>query len=132
MTAKPFKLTAPKPPVPTEYDEQSALMEWAELASKKYPELRWLHSIPNGAFVNIVTAVKLKKSGVKKGIPDLCLPVSRGGFHGLYVELKRVKGGRVDPEQAECHLFLGNAGYRVAVCKGWEAAKATILDYLKG
>jgi hypothetical protein len=46
--------------------------------------------------------------------------------------MKRVKGGRVDPDQEVCHAFLRDAGYQVVVCKGWEAAKAEILDYLKG
>jgi hypothetical protein len=134
MTAKPkpFRLTALKPPVPTEYDEQAALIEWADLASRKYPELKWLHSIPNGAHTHIVTAMKLKKSGVKKGIPDLELPAARKGFHALYIEMKRIKGGRVDPEQEACHAYLRDAGYCVTVCKGWEAAKTAILDYLKG
>jgi hypothetical protein len=132
MKPKPFKLTAPKPPVPTEYDEQSALIEWADLASKRYPELKWLHASNNGVRVTPGTAVKMKKAGMKAGIPDLCLPVARGGFHGLWVEMKRVRGSRVDPDQEACHTFLRDAGYHVAVCKGWEAAKATILDYLKG
>ena len=134
MTAKPkpFRLTAPKPPVPTEYDEQAALIEWADLASKKWPELKWLHSINNGAYVSIGVAVKLKKAGTRRGVPDLSLPVARGGYHGLYVEMKHVKGGRVDPDQVACHAFLRDAGYHVVVCKGWEAAKAEILEYLKG
>lgn len=127
-----FKLTAPKPPVPTEYDEQAALIEWADLASKKYPELKWLHSINNGAYVSMGVAVKLKRAGTRRGIPDLSLPVARNGYHGLYVEMKRIKGGRVDPDQEACHAFLRDAGYRVEVCKGWEAAKTEILDYLKG
>lgn len=134
MTRRPatFRLTAPKPPVPTEYDEQAALIEWADLASKKWPELRWLHASNNGVRVPIGTAIKMKKAGMKAGIPDLALPCSRVGYHGLYIEMKRVKGGRVDPEQEVCHAFLRDAGYHVVVCKGWEAAKAEILDYLKG
>lgn len=130
--AATFKLTAPKPPVPTEYDEQAALMEWAAVAQRKFPSLEWLHASNNGVRVTIGTAIKMKKAGMKSGIPDLCLPVARGGFHGLYVEMKRQKGGRVDPDQEVCHAFLRDAGYRVDVCRGWEAAKAAILDYLQG
>lgn len=132
MSARPFRLTTYKPPVPTEYDEQSALMEWAAVAQRKFPELEWLHASNNGVRVTIGTAIKMKKAGMKSGIPDLCLPVARGGFHGLYVEMKRQKGGRVDTDQEVCHAFLRDAGYRVEVCRGWEAAKAAILDYLQG
>lgn len=132
MTPKPFRLTAPKPPVPTEYDEQAALIEWADLASKKYPELKWLHASNNGVRVPIGTAIKMKKAGMKAGIPDLLLLCSRHGYHALLIEMKRQKGGRVDPEQEACHAYLRDAGYLIVVCKGWEAAKAVILDYLKG
>ena len=34
------------------------------------------------------TATILKRQGVKAGVPDLHLPVARGGYHGLYIELK--------------------------------------------
>lgn len=134
MTRRPatFRLTAPKPPMPTEYDEQAALIEWADLASKMWPELRWLHASHNGVRVTPGTAVKMKKAGMKAGIPDLCLPVARAGYHGLWVEMKRQKGGHVDPEQVACHAYLRDAGYHVVVCKGWEAAKAEILKYLEG
>lgn len=103
---KSFRLTPPKPPLPTEYDEQSALIEWADLAACKHPELRWLHASQNGAHMHIATAIKQRKSGMRKGIPDLSLPAPRGSYHGLYIEMKRIKGGRIDPEQDACHRFL--------------------------
>mgnify|MGYP004433785991 CR=1 FL=1 len=34
------------------------------------------------------TAANLKRQGVKAGVPDLHLPVARGGYNGLYIELK--------------------------------------------
>ena len=132
MTARAFKLSPPKPPVPTEYDEQSALMEWAELAKRKFPELAWLHASNNGVRVTVGTAVKMKKAGMKSGIPDLELPAARKGYHSLYIEMKRVKGGRVDPDQEACHAYLRDAGYHVVVCKGWESARDVLLDYLQG
>jgi hypothetical protein len=132
VKAKPFRLSAPKPPVPTEYDEQAALMEWAELAKRKYPELEWLHASNNGVRVTIGTAIKMKKAGMKAGVPDLNLPWPHGGYHGLWIEMKRQRGGRVDPDQTACHTYLRDAGYQVVVCKGWESAKAAILNYLQG
>lgn len=130
MTAKAFKLS-PAPP-PTEHAEQCALMDWAQMAYGKHPELRWLYAIPNGGFRAMSTAVKLKAEGVKKGVPDLHLPVARGGFHSLYIEMKRTKRGRLDPEQADCIAFLREQGHRVEVCKGWVQAKDVLLDYLQG
>ena len=65
----------------------------------RWPELRLLHAIPNGGKRDIRTAAMLKAEGVKPGVPDICLPVPRGGKHGLYIELKRRKGGTVSKAQ---------------------------------
>ncbi len=80
----------------------------------------------------MATAVKLKASGVKKGFPDIQLCVARQGYHGLFIELKRVKPkGVVSPEQREWIWYLRDAGYEVWVCYGAEEAKNTILEYLR-
>jgi len=88
-----------------------------------------LHAIPNGGKRDIVTASKLKNEGVLRGIPDLFMPAMRGGFGGLYVEMK-IKGGRVSTDQKRIQAGLVAEGYMVANC--WEAARAieTIQDYL--
>ena len=75
-------------------------------------------------------AARLKAAGVKSGVPDICLPVPRAGYHGLYIELKRQKGGRISPEQTEWIDALIKQGYCAAVCRGWEAAREEILRYL--
>ncbi|MCD8038886.1 MAG: hypothetical protein LUE96_07375 [Lachnospiraceae bacterium] len=48
--------------------EQMRVMDWAANASVHYPELRWLHHIPNGGARNAREAVKLKRMGVKRGV----------------------------------------------------------------
>ena len=68
--------------------------------------------------------------GVTPGVPDICLPVARGGYHGLYIELKRLKGGRVEECQQWYLANLSRQGYKAVVCKGWEAARDVIEEYL--
>jgi hypothetical protein len=114
----------------TEEKEQQTLTEWALYASGQIPELRLFFHIPNGMFRHKSTAAKLKRLGVKPGIPDICLPVPRGKYHGLYIELKRRKGGHVTPEQLEWIDALNRQGYRAVVCKGWHEASETIMTYL--
>lgn len=80
---------------PNESVEQQCLFRWAEFASGKYPELRLMYHIPNGGARSKATAGRLKAEGVKAGVPDICLPVSRDGYHGLYIELKRERGGKI-------------------------------------
>lgn len=74
----------------SEYDEQVFIFQWAALHETVCPEIALLHAIPNGAVLagrgkgwNI-----LRASGAKKGVPDMCLPVARHGYNGLYIELK--------------------------------------------
>jgi len=59
-------------------------------------------------------------------------PVARGSCHGLAIELKRTKGGRVSAEQRWWINRLLEQGYCAAVCNGWQAAKRVIEDYLRG
>lgn len=115
---------------PSEHEEQKAVMKWAAIMSNQYPVLRLLHAIPNGGPRNPVTAARLKAEGVKAGVPDLCLPVARQGYHAFYIELKRRKGGQVKPEQKQWIEDLQAQGNRVDVCRGFDEAIKALLDYL--
>ena len=118
-----------KLPSPTESDEQIALFEWAALQSRKYPELELLYHIPNGGHRHKTTAIRLKREGVKAGVPDICLPVPRGTYHGLYIELKAGRNTATG-NQTKWLQALQSNGYFVAICHGWEVASNTITDYL--
>ncbi len=110
--------------------EQEALMEWAGYMRAQYPELELLHHIPNGGSRNRLEAVHLKRQGVKAGVPDLCLPVARGKYHGLYIEMKYGKN-KPSQEQKKWLHALSEQGYAVKVCYGWESASELILKYLE-
>jgi hypothetical protein len=113
-----------------EHYEQVMLMQWAEAASGRTPELGLLFAIPNGGHRDVRTAARLKVEGVKAGVPDLCLPVARGGYHGLWIEMKAGPTSRVQPSQREWHAALRAQGYAVRVAFGWESARRTIERYL--
>lgn len=112
-----------------EDDHQAALIRWANLQARARPELALLLHVPNGGKRNIREAARLKAQGVRAGVPDLLLPVARGGLHGLWIEMK-APGGRLSPAQREWLDVLGKQGYRTAVCHGWSMARDEILDYL--
>ena len=117
---------------PEEEVEQTCLFRWAAYSLGAHPELRLLHAIPNGGKRSKSEAARMKAAGVKAGVPDMFLPVARGGSHGLYIELKRIKGGRVSAEQLAWMEELTREGYTCAVCHGWEEARKVIQTYLKG
>ena len=116
---------------PTEDEEQAAVIEWAELNSARFPCLEWLYAIPNGGKRDIREAVKFKKTGVKAGVPDLHLPIPKGKYHGLYIEMKRRQNGRLSPEQRKWLRGLTEQGYYCAMCKGSDEAIKVILNYIK-
>ena len=107
-------------------------MEWAEscVRLKIHPELKLLHAIPNGGSRDIREAKNLKRQGVKAGVPDLCLPVPKGAYHGLYIEMK-VGRNKPSAKQNEWLAALGGNGYAVCVCYGAAEARSHIEKYLR-
>lgn len=114
-------------PSASEHDQQVALIRWFELSHRSLAGR--LVATPNGGQRHPAVAARLKAEGVRRGFPDLHLPVAMGGFHGLFIELKK-QGGRATPEQKDWLSFLESAGYRAELCIGWQAAAAVIDDYL--
>lgn len=117
---------------PSEHDEQSALISWADWqCQRKYRELSThLFAVPNGARTSMSVAKRLKREGMRSGVPDLFLAVARGGYHGLFLEMKSRKGV-VSKEQKTWIGRLAAAGYFVVVCRGFEEARAQLIKYME-
>ncbi len=121
-----------KIPELSEHDQQVSIFQWADMMSEKHFELDLLFAIPNGGFRHKATARRLKAEGVKSGVPDMCLPVPRSGFNGLYIELKKKSNSSVPANQKWWLKMLSKQGYFTIVCRGEEEAKKAIVDYLEG
>jgi len=118
-----------------EHDEQVKVFEWAEITSLKFPALKMLLAIPNGAFYggHWSVANRMKAEGVKKGVPDIFLPVSTNELEdykcGLWIEMKA--GKNKPSEQQKWWLEqLEKQGYVTRVCYSAEDAIEEIEDYL--
>lgn len=109
--------------------EQITLVRWAELQMGKYPELDMLFHIPNGGKRDAREAARFKQMGVKAGVPDLFLAVPRGGFHGLFIEMKS-PDGKVAEHQKKWLGKLAKRGYDTAVCYSFEEAQNKITEYI--
>lgn len=114
-----------------ESEEQIALFQWAEMMSRRYSELSLLYHIPNGGARSKGTAGRLKAEGVKSGVPDICLPVAKGKYHGLYIEMK-VGNNKPTPNQVKWLDALREQGYQAKVCYGWVEASKEIESYMRG
>lgn len=118
-------------PVPTESEEQQTLFQWAERLCFRYPELALLYHIPNEGKRSMSTGRKLKREGLKSGIPDIHLPIARGQYHSLYIELKRKKGSSTTTAQKTWQQLLNKYGNKAVICYGWEEAARVLEDYLE-
>lgn len=91
-----------------------------------------IHAIGNENAAGRAMGVLRWLMGVKKGMPDICIPIPRGEFHALYIELKREDGVASDvrDEQRLVHNALWVVGCNVLVAYGWRRAWAVTCDYL--
>lgn len=103
--------------IPTEHEEQREVVKWFR---RKYGPVR-IFAIPNGGFRSRATAARLKAEGVSRGVPDLYVPEK-----SLWIEMKRIKGGRLSPDQRDWMRYLNEIGNTVMVCYGAEDAKTQI------
>ena len=116
--------------VPTEHEEQVALFQWAAANEGEHEELKLLFAVPNGGYRPMATAAQLKAEGVRAGVPDVCLPVARGRFHSLWIEMKRKPNTTSDAQRAWLDA-LRRYGHCAVVC--WSANEAinSIISYLE-
>lgn len=115
-----------------EHNHQCALINWWAIAHKAFhlPEFA-LYSVPNGSKRNMIEAAWLKDEGMRAGIPDLELAVSRGGYRTLYIEMKH-GDNKLTEEQAKFIEWQKSEGAMCVVCYDWTDARAAIEYYLKG
>lgn len=114
----------------SEDTEQIHVCNWAMWNENRYPELKWLHHIPNGGSRNKAEAVKLKNMGVKSGVADLHLPYAKGVYIGLYIEMKYGTGRHQDSQIEFLHDMAKN-GHYVATCYTAGDAITVLEEYLQ-
>ena len=107
----------------SEHDEQVAVIEYCDM--KGYPRF----AIPNGGLRRKSEAARMKAEGVSAGVPDLCIPVARGGYHSLYIEMK-ADGGKLTDEQSEWLWRLRAEGMCAYCCYGADSAIELIDRYM--
>ena len=95
----------------------------------RYPK-GLIYAIPNGGQRNVIVASKLKAEGVLSGVPDLHIPIAKKGFHGLYIELKNSKAGKVSDNQKTIMEKLQSEGYRCEVCRSFDEFRNVVDNYM--
>jgi len=107
---------------PSEHSEQVGFINWFRA---KYPDVL-IFAIPNGEKRAISVAKRLKAEGVVRGVPDLFIPA-----WNLWIEMKRVSGGRLSTDQKQMISYLENIGHTVIVGKGATDASQHIRKFME-
>lgn len=114
-----------------EFEQQCAIFTWARNPAvlRSHPELHLLSSSLNGVALTKAQAGKAYASGMLRGWPDIQLPVARGGYIGLSIEMKAGKNKPTD-DQLRIGELLQDEGWCVRYFWDWLKARDEILLYL--
>lgn len=121
-----------------EHEEQKKVFHWSKIQEKYYPDLKYLNSSQNGVkFTTSKAAIRAKQTGLKRGFPDIFLPLKTPLYSGLFIELKtkenkslNIKKGKISVEQKDWLSYLCKNGYNAVVCYGADEAISEIRKYL--
>ena len=116
--------------VDREGPEQEKFFNWLKF---QYPELNAIgFHVPNGGDRHAAVGKKMKREGVKPGVPDIFILSPKGGYFGLIIEMKAPKPykSQVSADQKKWLARLQLVGFKTVVCRGHEEAKKAVFDYV--
>ena len=114
----------------SEHDLQVSVFDWVERHKASLPELANYFAIPNGGKRPIGTAVKMKKEGQQKGVPDTFLAIPTLYYHGLFIEHKWGSGQLSEPQKT-WKSKLENYGYLYIVSRSPEESQDILTSYIR-
>lgn len=114
-----------------EEDLQRTCVEWLGLHAPRHPLLARAIHVPNGGKRPRGEAGRLKALGVKKGVPDILLPLPcpKTGWSGLAIELKSATGALTD-EQRDWLMEFAAANYVAGTARTFYEFRNHIETYL--
>ncbi|ARZ00521.1 hypothetical protein AXW37_06340 [Yersinia ruckeri] len=113
-----------------ETEEQAALIKWADNAVIDGICVGdYLIHIPNEGKRGPKAARDAKRLGLRKGVPDLFLALPRGGYAGLWIEMK-ILNGKPTPDQNHWLNKMNEIGYLATIKFSCVEAMKTITEYI--
>lgn len=104
-------------------DDDQYLVLWASMGGEK--------------FKTKMQAVRAKRQGNKRGVPDICLAWPANNYHGLFIEMKRpenkilgVKKGYPSKDQKNMIVQLNKLGYMACIAWGADDAMRILREYV--
>ena len=94
-----------------------------------------IYAVPNFAghygskMARMLHGARALAAGRRKGVPDVCVDIARGGWHGLRIEFKTDRN-TVSAEQRDWRARLERQGFHVVVCRSTHDALDVLTRYL--
>ena len=120
----------------TEHSHQAAFFCWLQNNKHLQPGFEFAYAVPNGGKRNKREAMNLVKCGVRRGVPDVVVPIPCGQYHGLYIEFKKpslersMKGTVTDEDQIKYRDYLISSNYGYFVAFSYLQAIDATINYL--
>lgn len=122
-----------------ESDIYTALARYLTL---KHPDVLFRFDFSAGTKMTMGQARVHKSMNPHRGYPDFFLAAPRGGYCGLFIEIKKsdfkpfkrdgnIKQDEHLAEQFQMIIRLKNAGFEALFCSGLDECIKTIEEYLK-
>nr|DAP00690.1 MAG TPA: Nuclease [Caudoviricetes sp.] len=108
--------------------EDNLLLSVASYLRLQYPNVLFCH-IANERKTSIQQGAKLKRLGVRAGMPDILIFQPNKTYSGLAIELK-IKPNKPTKNQLEVLTMLSNNNWNTAVCYDFDEAKNLIDNHL--
>ena len=122
--AQPAKASKP---TMSEYEMQQEVVRLAAEAALHIPEYGLLFAVPNGQY----RRGQRPEAGMRAGVPDLCLPAARGGYHGMFIELKVGRNKTSASQRAWLDALRDQGYYCIVVYDDPTEVITKMLDYLQ-
>lgn len=121
-----------------ESDLQQQVADYLRL---QYSDVMFHSDFGSGIKLTMGQAVKQKRlNGGRRAWPDMFIAKAKGGYHGLFIELKKdgtrlfkrdgTPASQHVAEQEQALIRLSDAGYKAMFAVGFEQAKEVIDNYL--
>lgn len=112
---------------PTEYQECLTLVDFMSLLKNSGKILAFSHVPQETYTTSWAVKNKNKSMGVRKGVPDYLVVTNKAV---LFIEMKRVKGGKLGDEQRVWLEALAGKPTHATMARGADEAMEFIKEYL--
>ena len=109
--------------------ELTAFFDFIRIKEASDPRLSVVFHVANERRVSPQAGRRLKKKGVKPGVPDVFVPIPSRNYHGMFIEFK-IKPNKLTDIQINFGQQLVRHGYLVCVAYSSTEAIKILEDYL--